>query len=222
MRVDLPSGTPAELVLPEGPAGRGVVVMPDIGGMRPLFDDMAARLAQAHGWAVAVVEPFPGQVLPTIDDRFAAVPLLDDDRVLRDMSAAADLVGSRAGVSKVAVIGFCMGGMFAYKGASSGRFDRAVSFYGMIRLPPTWRGPAQQEPLALLGEPGTSPVLAVIGEQDPYTPPEDVAELRRFGPLVRTLTFPDADHGFVHDPSRPSHRPGDAAAAWNAVYEFLA
>jgi carboxymethylenebutenolidase len=222
MRVELPSGTSAEVVLPAGTATRGVVVLPDIHGMRPLFDDLAAELAAERGWATAVVEPFPGMVLETVDERFATVPTLMDARVVGDAVAAADLLAERAGVARVAVIGFCLGGMYAYKAASSGRFDRAVSFYGMIRIPAAWRGSGQAEPLSLLGEPGTCPVLAVIAEQDPYTPPADVAELGRFGPLVRTVRFPDAEHGFVHDPDRPAHRPDDAAAAWRAVGEFLA
>ena len=45
MRIELPSGTPAELARPEGDASRGLVLVPDIGGLRPLFDDLCARLA---------------------------------------------------------------------------------------------------------------------------------------------------------------------------------
>jgi carboxymethylenebutenolidase len=222
VRVDLPSGTPAELALPEGPPARGLVVFPDIHGLRPLFDDLAAHLAASRAWATAVVELFPGADLPTVDDRFAAVPGLDDHRVVGDALAAADLLSERSGVARVAVLGFCLGGMYAYKAAASTRFDRAVSFYGMIRIPPAWRGPGQAEPLSLLREPGTSPVLSIIGGQDPYTPPSDVAELDKFGPLVTAVVFREADHGFVHDPARPAHRPEDAAAAWRAVDEFLA
>jgi carboxymethylenebutenolidase len=223
MRVTLQSGTPAEVAVPAGPAARGVVVFPDIQGLRPLFDDLAARLADEQAWAVAEVELFPNLAAgASVDDRFAAVPTLDDGRILGDASAAADLLVERAGVDRVAVMGFCIGGMYAYKAAASSRFDLAVSFYGMIRLPPAWRGSAQREPLVALGDPHVSPVLSIVGGLDPYTPSEDVAQLGRFGPLVRVVAFPEADHGFVHDPSRPAHRPGDAAAAWAAVAEFLA
>jgi carboxymethylenebutenolidase len=221
VRVDLPSGTPVELALPTGDASRGLVVFPDIHGLRPLFDDLAADLAQTRGWATAAVELFPGADLPTVDDRFAAVPGLDDGRVIGDAVAAADLLVERARVDRVAVLGFCLGGMYAYKAAASKRFDRAVSFYGMIRVPPAWRGPGQGEPLSLLREPGTSPVLSIIGGQDPYTPPSDVAELGKFGGMVTAVVFPEAEHGFVHDPARPAHRPDDASAAWRAVDDFL-
>jgi len=221
MRVDLPSRTPAEIATPPVGAERGVVLIPDIGGLRPLFDGLAARLAAEQRWAVAAIEPFPGRQLETIDDRFAAVSSLDDDRILADAGAAADVLERDAGVDRVAVIGFCMGGMYAYKAATTGRFDRAVSFYGMIRLPVAWRGPAQQEPLGMLESDRTCPVLSIIGDQDPYTPAEDVAELARFGGLVQAVRFPDAEHGFVHDPDRPAHRPGDAAEAWRQVIHFL-
>jgi len=222
MRVELPSGTPAEIALPDGTATRGVVVIPDIGGMRPLFDDLVARLAAEQSWAVGAFEPFPGQDLPTLDDRFAAVPQLVDEDVLRDAVATADLLAERAAVDRVAVIGFCMGGMYTYKAAATGRFDRAVPFYGMIRLPLAWRGPAQREPLADLGRAGTCPILSIIGGKDPYTPPEDVAVLGDYRRLVQTATYADAEHGFVHDPDRPAHRPDDAADAWRRVVEFLA
>jgi carboxymethylenebutenolidase len=217
MRVDLPSGTEAELAVPEGVARRGLVFFPDIAGMRPLFDALAARLAAEQGWAVAVVEPFPGLELPSIEDRFAAVPALEDERLLGDASAAADLLG----LERVAVMGFCMGGMYAYKAASTGRFDRAVSFYGMIRVPVAWRGPGQAEPLELLASASTCPVLSIIGDHDPYTPPEDVAELAKLGGRVEAVRFAEAEHGFVHDPDRPAHRPDDAAEAWRRVIDFL-
>jgi len=222
MRLELPSGTPVEVVVPDGPATRGVVVIPDIFGLRPLFADMAAGLSSARQWAVACFDPFGGRDLGGIDERFAALASLDDDAVLGDAVASADLLGERAGVGRVAVIGFCMGGMYTYKAAATGRFDRAAPFYGMIRLPVAWRGPAQREPLSYLGQPRVCPVLAIIGDRDPYTPPEDVAELAVYRGYVTPVRYPEAEHAFVHDPDRPSHRPSDAADAWQRVYDFLA
>lgn len=61
MRETLPSGTPVEVARPHGDASMGLVLAPDIMGLRPLFDELAARLASEHGWAVAAVEPFPGR-----------------------------------------------------------------------------------------------------------------------------------------------------------------
>jgi dienelactone hydrolase len=71
------------------------------------------------------------------------------------------------------------------------------------------------------GCPAPAPRLPwpIIGELDPYTPPEDVTDLARAGVEVRR--YERAEHGFVHDASRPSHRPDDAADAWANVIGFL-
>ena len=62
-------------------------------------------------------------------------------------------------------------------------------------------------------------MLAVIGTADPYTPPADVDALEALG--VEVLRYEGAEHGFVHDPSRPAHRAADAADAWRRVEAFL-
>jgi carboxymethylenebutenolidase len=220
VRIDLPSGTPGELALPEGTPLRGVALAPDLMGLRPLFGDLCARLAAEQGWAVCAPEPFPGREdLPLEERRAAAAEQKDDDRI-GDLVAAADYLGSQ-GCERVAVMGFCMGGMYALKASGTGRFDRAVAFYGMIRVPADWRGSGQGEPLDLIGG-STTPVLAIIGGRDPYTPPTDVEALRAVGDRITAVVYPEAEHGFVHDPSRPAHRADDAADAWRRVGEFLA
>jgi carboxymethylenebutenolidase len=126
------------------------------------------------------------------------------------------------GVTEVAVLGFCMGGMQVLKAAATGRFDKAVAFYGMIRLPEQWRGAKLREPLDCAGD--ACPTLAIFGDADPSTPAADVEALRAAWaakPECRVLVYPGADHGFVHDPERPAHRAADAADAWAKVLEFL-
>lgn len=221
MRTALPNGTPVELVRPEGaPPAAGLVVVPDIGGFRPLFDDLVARLAADTGWAVAAFEVFPGreQELATLADRMAAVPTMRDERWVADAVATADLLG----VEPVGILGFCMGGMITMKAAATGRFHRAVPFYGMIRQPADWRSATVGDALdALLANPGTAErVLAVVGTADPYTPAAEVAELEAAGATV--VRYEGAEHGFVHDASRPAHRAEDAADAWRRATGWLA
>jgi carboxymethylenebutenolidase len=220
MRTTLPSATPVEVVRPDGgdPPARGLVIAPDIGGLRPLFDDMVARLADENTWAVAAVEPFPGKDLPTLEDRMAAVADLDDVSVLADLAAAADLLD----VEPVGVIGFCMGGMWTLKAASTGRFDRAVPFYGMIRNPEAWRSDRNRDAIELLREtPGSAErILTIIGTADPYTPAEEVAELEASGATV--VRYEGAEHGFVHDADRPAHKAPDAEDAWRRAIDWLA
>jgi carboxymethylenebutenolidase len=218
MRITLPSGTPAELAEPEDAPSRGLVIAPDIMGLRPLFDDLAASLAAEHGWAVCVVEPFPAKGDMPLEIRLeSGVGALHDLDVLGDLSAAADHLD----LDRVAVLGFCMGGMYALKAAGLGVFDRAVSFYGMIRVPERWAGEGHDQPLDYLARPVTSRTLAIIGGRDQWTPPDDVEALRA-NPKVEVVIYPEAEHGFVHDATRPAHRATDAADAWSRVATFLA
>lgn len=213
MAPPLPSGTSVHLA--HGPeARRGLVIVPDIGGLRPLFTDMADALAAEHGWAVAAFEPWPGREHLTIEERLAAVGSLDDAALLADVAAAADALE----VEPVAVMGFCLGGMVALKAAAAGRVDRAVSFYGMVRLPDHWRSPTMGDSLDALAE-GAAPILSLVGTEDLWVPAADADALAATGAEV--VRYPGADHGFVHDPSRPAHRPDDAAGAWARAVAFL-
>jgi len=217
MRITLPSGTPAEIDTSQPSPSMGLVIAPDIWSLRPLYDDMVARLAREWNMAVCAVEPFPGRDLPPeIEPRMAAVASLDDASHLRDLHEAADALGT----ARVGLMGFCMGGMYCFKSAISPRFARIASFYGMIRVPANWRSASQGEPLDALARGDASKVLAIIGSKDPYTPPADVIALRATGCSV--AEYADAEHAFAHDPSRPVHRKDDAADAFARARAWLA
>ena len=219
MRITLPSGTEAEIAEPmdtDDTSTMGLVIAPDIFGLRPLFDDMVSRLASVWSMTVCAVEPFPGLDLgDDVEPRFAAVSTLDDDIHLRDLIEAADATGC----DRVGLLGFCMGGMYCFKSARTDRFARVASFYGMIRLPEAWTGPNQGEPLEHLAAGRPDRVLAIIGELDTYTPPDDVAALEAAG--VNVVRYPEAEHGFAHAPDRPAHRPDDAADAFQRAHTWL-
>ncbi|MFM8236149.1 MAG: dienelactone hydrolase family protein [Actinomycetota bacterium] len=211
---------------PDGIPRAGVVLHPDVGGLRPLFTDLARRLA-THGLAVWAVEPFasvPTVLAAGVEARLGAIRELDDDRQLAILAAAADRLVVDDDVVRVGVVGFCMGGHYAFKAATTERFDVAVAFYGMLRTPDAWAGPGHRiEPLA--GAAAMVPTLAIFGSVDPWTPAADIEALRAAW-AERTdceiLEFADADHGFMHDPDRPAHRPAEAAAAWSRALGVLA
>lgn len=218
--MNLPSGTPAYLSTAQD-AHQTLVVIPDIWGLRPLFTDMCDDLSQRTGWSVGSFDPFGGADLPTADhpdgfaERSGALRRLDDSAVLTDAVSVADASGTESAL----LIGFCMGGMYALKASAVGRFDRVVGFYGMIRVPEDWEGEGQGQPLDALAERGDCEVMAVVGTVDPWTPPDQVDQLEALG--VEVVRYEGADHGFVHDPSRPTHRADDAADAWQRALSFL-
>ncbi|MFQ5557741.1 MAG: dienelactone hydrolase family protein [Acidimicrobiales bacterium] len=214
MRIRLPSGTPSARALVDG-AEQGLVVVPDIMGLRPLVDDLIARLSSEWGWSVCAPELYPDRESLDLEGRLEAAAGLSDERVLGDLVEAADATGCR----RVGILGFCMGGMYTIKAVATGRFRRHVPFYGMIRLPTAWRGSGQGEPLEALSRSDPRTVLAIIGVEDPYTPPGDVDALEAAGATV--VRYAEAEHGFVHDPQRPAHRPDDAADAWRRAHHWL-
>ena len=217
---------PALHARPEGMPRGGVVLHPDIGGLRGLFEDLVRRLA-THGAAVCAPEPFARALASGVDlsdaaHRMAYVARLEDELQLGDLAAAADYLVVNDDVRDVAILGFCMGGMYALKAAATGRFDRAVSFYGMVTVPEGWHSTSVAEPLATADR--MCPTLAIFGDADPYTPMADIDALRTAW-SGRTdceiVVYTGAEHGFVHDPDRPAHRADDAADAWTRVLEFL-
>jgi carboxymethylenebutenolidase len=210
---------------PDGVPRAGLVLHPDIGGLRPLFDDMARRLA-THGLAVAVVEPFARldrTQLDSIDARMQAVGQLQDDVQLADLEAAADRLVVDDDVNRVSVVGFCMGGYYTFKAAASDRFDAAVAFYGMLRTPEGWRSSGHRaDPLDLAA--GMCSTLAIFGSADVYTPPDDIEALRdawKDRDDCEIVVIEDAEHGFVHDPERPVHRADDAARLWQRALDWV-
>lgn len=216
MRITLPSGTAAEIATPSSGAPiQGLVVVPDIMGLRPLFDDHVARLAEEYDWVVVTVEPFPELEHQPLDWRLENAGAVSDERRLGDLIAAADATG----MADVGILGFCMGGMYALKAAGTGRFTRAVAFYGMVRTPDDWRSDGTIEPLDAVVAEGACPVLHIAGSEDHWTPADDLAALESAGGTV--VVYDGADHGFVHDASRPAHRPEDAADAWRRAIAFL-
>ena len=219
VRITLPGGTPAELARPDsGIEPRpGLVLFPDIMGLRPLFDDHvrpAGRRARLGGVRARAVPRAGGPRRPGPDGRRADAvgrPAAGRRRSPPPTPPAAS--GSVA-------TGFCMGGMLAFKAAASGRFARAAGFYGMIRLPERMGG---RRPGRARRGAGLARALPDDGHRrhrsTPTRRPADVAAAEALG--VEVVRYEGADHGFVHDPSRPTHRADDAADAWRRVVAFL-
>jgi carboxymethylenebutenolidase len=210
---------------PDGMPRAGVVIHPDVGGLRPLFEDMARRLA-THGLTVCAFEPFatrPESELGSVEQRLAHVKDLDDTQQLEIFSRAADLLVVEDNISRVSVLGFCIGGHYTFKAAASDRFDAAVAFYGMLRTPADWQGPGHTiEPFEVADR--MCPTLAVFGSIDKWTPADDIDALRtawRNRSDCEIVVVEGGDHGFVHDPEREVHRAEDAAACWAKAIAWM-
>ncbi len=134
-------------VHPSGGARPGVLVWPDILGLRPAFRQMGKRLAES-GYAVLVVNPFYRQkkapVVPEganfADDatRSIVMPLaqsLNPTTHTTDAKAFVAWLDAQAAVDKtkkIGTTGYCMGGPMVMRTAAAvpGRVGGAATFHG--------------------------------------------------------------------------------------------
>ena len=216
MRITLPSGTPAVLARPRSmpPAGpeRGLVVIPDVFGLRPLYDDLCGRLARRWGMVVCAGAVSGRDLPPDAPTRLAAAREIPDADRLRDITEAAG--DSATGGVRCSLIGFCQGGTYAYHAAQSDRFARFVAFYGPVRSS-AGLGPGQADALDALANGRPDRVLALLGCRDPLISEADAVALEKAG--VTVVRYSEAGHAFrtirTGPPTGPPTPPTLGAAA---------
>src|SRR6476620_7457026 len=133
----------AYFVHPSSGVAAGVLVWPDIFGLRPAFRQMGKRLAQS-GYSVLVVNPFYRvQKAPTAAQGAAtAIPQLmplaqglNETTHMTDAKAFIGWLDQQASVAKnrkVGTQGYCMGGPMAFRTAAAvpDRVGAVASFHG--------------------------------------------------------------------------------------------
>ena len=144
VNVTTPDGTcDAYFVRPTTGAVAGVLIWPDIFGLRPAFRQMGKRLAES-GYSVLVVNPFyrtkkaptaaNGAATPIAEVRPLAAALSETTN-MTDAKAFIAWLDQQASVSKTRKIGtqgYCMSGPFAFRTAAavSDRVGAVASFHG--------------------------------------------------------------------------------------------
>ncbi len=222
MEIELSSGSKGHLFKVDSNE-RGLVIIPDIMGLRQLFVDMAKDLSEKWNANVCTFDVFAGHEFKeaeyeeSLKDHVAVVPSLQDSRLFADVSDAAD----QTGANTIGLTGFCMGGMFTLKSmaGASDKFAKGAAFYPQIVIPDEWKGPELGEPLDIITAESAKNTMAILGDIDPYTPPDLIEKLKATG--VTCSIFEECDHGFVHDPHRPAHKKDEAAEAWKQAETFL-
>ncbi len=205
----------------------GVVLFPDVFGLSALYRKIAARIA-GFGHVVLALDPYSREGPPTLPDMAAVerwIANLPDDRLVGDVEAATTWLATSPGVdSRVAVLGFCMGGQVAIQSACRiPRLSACVSFYGMLRYDRRdERKPAS--PLDLAPRLGC-PLLGLYGADDRLVPVEDRVALetilRREGKSFALHVFGGAGHAFANEGRPDAFRPEATDVAWALVRDFL-
>jgi carboxymethylenebutenolidase len=201
------------------------VILPDVRGLHPSYEELALRFSEAGVAALAI--DYYGRTGGTDarGDAFDHEPHFEratDDDVGRDAAAAIEFMRSPEGgeASAVFTVGFCFGGKISFNQAAS-RQDLAgvVGFYGRV---------AKEEP----GDPSAPvvqarnyrcPVLGLFGGADPSITADDVEAFRRAlvtsGIPHEILTYEDAPHSFFD--RRFANHANASRDAWARVLAFI-
>lgn len=233
VNVSLPGGEqmPALLTRPEGGDGPAVLIVADIFGRSPFYEDLAARLAQAGFVALCPDYFFRQGPLPerTFEAAFARRARLNEKHLVADMSAAVDWLKGQEGVrgERVGTVGFCMGGTITLDLAAERGDVVTVSYYGF----PAGAGAKATEtsaPAPLAGSDRMQgPILGWWGDQDSNVGIENVEKLAEQLKSNPNATFeykvyPGLGHGFLaasrFDPNSEAYEA--ACESWARTLDF--
>jgi carboxymethylenebutenolidase len=225
---------PVTLATPEGDGPwPGVVMYPDAGGTRPVFRDMAERLA-GYGYAVLLPDvyyrdgewtPFEMATVFTDQDErqrlFTMISKVTPDLMASDAAAFFDYLQSRPEVSGTTfgTTGYCMGGRtsLVVAGRVPDRVAAAMSFHG--------GGLVTDDPASphLLADQIQAAVYVGGAENDASFTAEHAETLDKAltaAGVEHTIENYPAGHGFAV----PDNAPYDVSAAqrhWNATEGFF-
>ena len=225
----------AFFVHPAKGAHPGVVMWPDIAGLREAKKVMARRLAAA-GYAVLCVNPYyrggPAPVLESFSEyrtpegQAKVKPLreaLTPEAIAADAAAYVGFLDSHPAVDKARRIGsngYCMGGPFTVRTAAAApsRVGAAASFHGAGLVTQ-----APDSPHRLLARTGAAYLFA-IARGDDAKAPADKDELRTAADAAHRpaeIEVYAAEHGWCV-PDSPAYDPNEADRAWQRMLALFA
>ena len=216
---------PAFAARADAPTGAGIVVVPDVRGLHPYYEELVLRFAEAgvHALAFDFYARSAGSQRRDADfDPQPHVLQLDVNRVNEDVAAAVAALRAPEGGTpeRVFTVGFCLGGRISLLQATSGLgLAGVIGFYPWPTGEHRSKLPAPTDEAPRFG----CPVLTLYGEADPGIGPEAreafAHALAQAGVDHRSVTYPGAPHSFF---DRKAEEHADASAdAWRQVLEFV-
>lgn len=202
--------------------GAGIVILPDVRGLHPFYEELALRFAE-HGIDAVAIDYF-GRTAGTGQrgDEFDHMPHVERTTwagIGADIEAGVETLRGD-GIATVFTIGFCMGGRMSFLASTLG-LDLAgvIGMYGTLQGP--WRNDAPA-PLDRLDD-VTAPVLGQFGGADASITSQAVAAFDRGlaerGIDHRIVTYPRAPHSFFD--RKAADFAEESAAAWAEILRFI-
>lgn len=226
--ITITSGDGAEyrayLARPAQTAGAGIVILPDVRGLHPFFEELALRFAERGITALAIDYFCRTAGTGPRGDQFEYMPHVEAARwpaLAADIEAAVSYLRALEPAPRsIFTTGFCMGGRLSSMSATLGLgLAGVIPFYGWPAGPNRSGTPAPAESADKI----ECDLLLIYGEADQGIPKEvrDAydAALDKAGVHHETITYPGAPHSFF---DRKAADYADASAdAWDRTLAFI-
>ena len=226
--VTTPDGTAdCYFVHPASGTSPGVLVWPDIFGLRPAMRQMGKRLAES-GYAVLVVNPFYRVKKAPTAEKGAATPIPELMPLARALNETTQTTDAKAFVAwldrqpsvaknkKVGTQGYCMGGPIALRTAAavSDRVGAVASFHGGGLVTDQPNSPHLQA-----SKTGAQFLIAIAANDDQRAPTEKDVLKETFAKANRPAeieVYADAAHGWC-PPDSGVYNEAQAEKAWSRL-----
>ena len=189
----------------------GVLIWPDIFGLRPAFRQMGKRLAES-GYSVLVVNPFYRTKKAPTAEAGAATPIqqvmplaqaLNETTHMTDAKAFIGWLDVQASVAKnrkMGTQGYCMGGPMAFRTAAAmpDRVGAVASFHGGGLV----RADAPNSPHLQAAKTKAQFLVAIAANDDARSPKEKDILRETFGKAAEIEVYADSAHGWCPPDSR--------------------
>jgi carboxymethylenebutenolidase len=212
-------------VTTDTPGGPGIVILPDVRGLHPFYEELATRFAETGVHATAFDYFGRTAGVGKRDDDFEYMPHVDQctpDTIATDVSAAVAHVRSPEGgaATSVFTVGFCFGGRNSFNQASRGHgLAGVIGFYGRVAR----RDDTDSNAPVDLVKDFTCPVLGLFGGADQAITREDVEEFGRAlddaGMRYEIKVYEGTPHSFF-DRTFAQYRE-ECDDAWNRMLRFI-
>jgi carboxymethylenebutenolidase len=228
VNVPTPDGTAdCYFVHPSSGTAPGVVVWPDIFGLRPAFRQMGKRLAES-GYAVLVVNPFYRTKKAPTAEAGAATPIQQVMPLARSLNEKTQMTDAKAFVAwldtqpsinknrKMGAQGYCMGGPMALRTAAAvpDRVGAVASFHGAGLVSDQPNSPHLQA-----AQTKAQFLIAIAANDDARSPNDKTALKETFAKAGRPAeveVYEGAAHGWCPPDSQVYNEP-QAEKAWKRL-----
>jgi carboxymethylenebutenolidase len=214
-------------VRPASGTAAGVLVWPDIFGLRPAFRQMGKRLAES-GYSVLVVNPFYRTKKAPTAANGAATPIPELMPLARSLTETTNMTDAKAFIAwldqqaavaknrKIGTQGYCMGGPLAFRTAAAvpDRVGAVASFHGGGLV-----ADAPNSPHLLAAKSKAQFLIAIAANDDQRSPNEKAVLKETFAKAnlpAEIEVYDGAAHGWCPPDSGVYNEP-QAEKAWSRL-----